>query len=74
MVRMNSKPALERAIDLFGSKAELGRRLGVSASLINYWLTTDKVPAEQAIEIERATNGAVTRGELRADVFSEAAQ
>jgi len=70
---MNSTPALERAIQLAGTKAELGRRLGVRASLINYWLSTDKVPAEQAIEIEAATGGAVTRKELRADIFAESA-
>lgn len=53
-------------------KAERGRTntlaalLGVSGSLVTQWANGNKgVSAERAVEIERATDGAVTRRDLR---------
>jgi DNA-binding transcriptional regulator YdaS (Cro superfamily) len=52
--------------------------LGVTQSAVSQWLqwiADDKrgtrITAERALEIEKATDGAVTRHELRADVFGE---
>lgn len=62
--------ALEKAIDIVGSQAELARALGVKPQHVWNWLNRDaKVPAEQVIPIENATTGKVTRHELRPDLY-----
>ena len=68
--------ALERAIELAGSQAELARRIGKKQAHIWNWLNRDKqVPAEAVLSIEAATldseTGAprVTRCDLRPDLY-----
>lgn len=52
-----------------GTASRLARALGVSAVTVHEWTTGKKrVPAERCVEIERATDGAVTCEELRPDV------
>lgn len=60
--------ALQRAIDLAGSQAELADMLGVVAMAVSNWKRRG-VPVAQAIAIEKALRGSVTREELRPDVF-----
>lgn len=64
---------LQTAIDHFGSKAALARALGVEPMTVRQWQVRNRVPIERAIEIERVTQGAVTREDLRPDVFTKAA-
>lgn len=62
--------ALEKAIELAGSQAELARRLGKKQAHIWNWLHRDKrVPADMAISIEHAVGGQVTRQALRPDLY-----
>lgn len=65
---------LERSITICGTQSELARRIGgkVRTGHIHYWLR-NKVPSERCIDIERATEGQVSRYELRPDVFGDAA-
>lgn len=66
-------PCIEKAVTATGNQAALAKGIGVSAPFINDLLHARKrVPAELCAAIERATNGAVTRYELRPDVFGEA--
>lgn len=54
------------------SQAEFGRLLPtpVSGGMVGHWITRRYVPtAERAKQIELATGGAVTRHELRPDIF-----
>lgn len=52
------------------SQAEMADRVGVSQGMVSHWLRKRKaITAERARDIERATNGAVLRHELRPDVF-----
>ncbi len=69
---------LEKAIRACGnSQAALGGRIGASQQRISHWLKRRRevgvekfpVPAEFAIPIETATNGAVPRWEVRPDIF-----
>ncbi|WP_434779058.1 transcriptional regulator [Neisseria sp. Ec49-e6-T10] len=61
---------LEKAILYFGSQAALGRQLGLQRSAINSWVKKRSIiPAETAISIEKITNGAVSREDLRPDLF-----
>lgn len=48
--------------------ASLARKLSISPALISQWKNgTRPVPIERCPDIERATNGAVTRKDLRPD-------
>jgi transcriptional regulator with XRE-family HTH domain len=43
---------------------------GVSAGMVGHWIAgRHRITAERAIQIEAATDGAVTRAELRPDLF-----
>lgn len=55
-----------------GAQADLARALGVPQSLPSAWAAADQekrrpVPIQHCLAIERATNGAVTRRDLRPD-------
>lgn len=64
--------ALERAIATVGTQAALARTLGVKPQHVWNWLNRDeKVPAEQVLAIEKATEGKVTRHDLRPDIFGQ---
>lgn len=55
------------------SQAELGSLLNVSQSVVSQWLRGEtRITAERAIQIEKATNGKVSREELRPDLFERA--
>jgi|TARA_R100001530_G_scaffold64077_3_gene46064 DNA-binding transcriptional regulator YdaS (Cro superfamily) len=60
--------ALERAITLAGSISNLARRINVTRQAIHQW---EKVPANRVLEVERAVDGAVTREELRPDLYPD---
>jgi TorA maturation chaperone TorD len=63
--------ALERAVEIAGGQSALARKLGLKQANVWHWLNrAEHVPAEQAIAIEAATNGAVSRAELRPDLFA----
>lgn len=65
---------LERAVAKLGDQSKLARAIGVKQAHVWYWLNKAKqVPAEHVLPIERATEGAVTRHELRPDLFGTAA-
>lgn len=68
--------ALDRAIEACGSQAELARRIGLAQQYVNNWKTrsSGRVPGEHCIKIEQATEGKVTRYDLRPDVFGVPAQ
>lgn len=64
--------ALEKAVELLGSQAELARKIGKKQAHIWNWLHRDRrVPADMAMQIELATDGKVTRHELRPDIYPE---
>ncbi len=61
------------------TQTKLAEKIGVTQGLVSQWLNwlegrTDnacRLLAERAIEIELATEGAVTRQELRPDLFGD---
>lgn len=68
-----SQSALQKAVEVAGSQAELARRIGKKQAHVWNWLHRDnEVPAEAAIPIETATGGKVTRHDLRPDIFGPA--
>jgi DNA-binding transcriptional regulator YdaS (Cro superfamily) len=61
---------LSRAIAAVGGQSELARRIGKTQGHISSWLRREgKVPAECALAVEGACEGAVTRYDLRPDIF-----
>lgn len=56
-----------------GSHKELASLIGVRPNVVWNWVSREKVPADKVLDIERALNGAVTRYELRPDVFGKRA-
>lgn len=62
---------LLKAIDKMGSQVALARKLNVSPQAVGQWVAgITRITAERAIQIERATGGAVTRAEIRPDLFA----
>lgn len=53
-----------------GRTTWLAKQLGVLHPQISKYAHGTKVPAERAVEIERATEGAVSRSDLRPDLWA----
>jgi DNA-binding transcriptional regulator YdaS (Cro superfamily) len=62
---------IQTAIDRFGSEAKLAAAADVSQAAINKAKHAPRVSAEMAVRIERATNGQITREQLRPDLFQK---
>jgi DNA-binding transcriptional regulator YdaS (Cro superfamily) len=61
---------LNKAITYFGSRKAFASAIGVTPMAVSYWVQKKRnVTPERAIEIEKATNGAITRSELRPDLW-----
>lgn len=61
--------AIERAAQILGGQSALARKLGCTPQAISKMCSTGRVPAERVLAIEVATEGAVTRHELRPDLY-----
>jgi DNA-binding transcriptional regulator YdaS (Cro superfamily) len=73
MSKKQPKP-IEIAISHFGSQANLARALNETPMTIHQWLRRNRIPLKHVVKIERVSGGAVTKEQLRPDVFgSEAA-
>lgn len=56
------------------SQETFGRLLGVTQGAVGHWLAGRvPIPAERCVQIERETHGAVTRQDLRPDLFGRSA-
>ena len=66
---MTFSAALKKAVAIAGSESKLSRVTGYSQPAINKARRRGRVSAEMAIAIERALKGAVSRQELRPDLF-----
>lgn len=69
---LGSMKPIDKAIGLLGGKTALARAIGAKSHVnVWHWAKSGKVPAEWCAAIETATSGAVTRYDLRPDVFGE---
>jgi DNA-binding transcriptional regulator YdaS (Cro superfamily) len=60
------KTPIELAGDVVGGLAPLAARLDVTVQVVSNWRTRG-VPPDKCLAVERATDGKVTRRELRPD-------
>lgn len=67
---MSTQNPIERAIQVVGSQDKLAEKLNVTKQAVTKWRR--KVPAERVLGIEEATGGAVTRHDLRPDLYPAA--
>lgn len=63
---------LDKACESLGSQDRLAAALGIKSPSISDWRKRKRVPAERCLAIEVLTLGAVTRQDLRPDVFGDA--
>ncbi len=69
----HSNQALERAIECMGGVAKLARALGVQSQAVSQWRSgATSISASRALEIELVTGRAVSRADLRPDIFGGA--
>ncbi|HGO6078326.1 TPA: transcriptional regulator [Burkholderia cenocepacia] len=61
--------AIERAAQLVGGQSALARKLGCTPQAVSKMCSTGRVPAERVLPVEAATEGRVTRHELRPDLY-----
>ena len=62
----------DRAIELIGGVTVMATKLNTTPQVIWNWRKRG-VPADRCRDVEAATNGIVTRHELRPDIFGEKA-
>lgn len=62
---------IKRAIEIAGTQTKLAEASGLTQAAIHKLLSgkTRRISAENALAIERATDGQVTRYDLRPDIF-----
>lgn len=66
---MHNICAIQRAAIAVGGQSSLARKLGVKPQAVQRWCSTCTVPANRVLDIERATECAVSRHELRPDLY-----
>jgi len=65
--------AIRRAIECLDSQAAFAKAVGVHPTFVSQWVTGRRpVPPRYCIPIEIAVRGAVTRHDLRPDIFGPA--
>jgi len=67
---MDDISPLQRACKLVGGQAALGRKIGKKQSTVWNWLQRG-IPSDECPAVEAATDGEVTRYDLRPDVFGD---
>ncbi|MCP3899549.1 MAG: helix-turn-helix domain-containing protein [Desulfobacteraceae bacterium] len=66
---MNTK-YIKKAIQICGGQTALAEKIGVTQPAVHKWLNgLALVDPKHAIPIEKATNGQVTRHQIRPDIY-----
>lgn len=66
--------AISKAIADAGGMKAVAEHCGVSVQAVHKWIKAGMPPAERCLDLERLCKGAVSRYELRPDVFGERPQ
>lgn len=60
---------IDKAVSILGSQTAIARLFGIKPQAVQLWCSSGKVPAERVLDIEKATQGQVTRHDLRPDIY-----
>ncbi len=60
---------IEQAVEHAGGQQALAEKVGVRYQAVQKWIRAKRVPAERVLAIEEATGGAVSRHDLRPDIY-----
>lgn len=63
----NKTAAFDRLVKYFKSQRTMAKALGVKPQSVSKW--KKQIPADRVLELEKLTGGAVTRHDMRPDVF-----
>ena len=69
--RATLTPPLDTAIEAAGGVVQLAAAIGELPQTVSMWRKRARVPAEKCIAVETACAAAVTRYQLRPDVFGD---
>lgn len=61
--------AIEKAVLIVGGQTILAKHLNIRPQAVQQWVASGRIPARRAIAIEKIVAGAVTRHELRPDLY-----
>lgn len=61
--------AIQKAVAIAGGQSSLARKLNIRPQAVQKWCSSGVVPANRVIDVEKAVLGAVSRGELRPDLY-----
>ena len=64
-IKEMEKKKLAELIDYVGGQSSLARFVGVSRQSVNEWVNRGRISATAAIDVERLTNGAFKKEDLR---------
>lgn len=71
MIKKTTKnEPMAEAIRILGSQSAIAELLGVPKSTVSYWSRVG-LPAEQAVALEKATEGMVPRWLVRPDLWEQ---
>lgn len=63
------KAAVKKAVMLAGGQTKLAGRFKIAPQSVQQWVATGRIPAVRVIGVEAATDGRVSRHELRPDIY-----
>jgi transcriptional repressor of cell division inhibition gene dicB len=55
--------------DYFPTQRALAKAVDVTPQAVNQWFRDNKIPIRRAVEIERLTNGEISKSDIRPDIF-----
>lgn len=61
--------AIQKAAQAAGGQSALARKIGCTPQAVQRWCKTGFVPADRVVAVEQAVEGAVSRNELRPDLY-----
>jgi DNA-binding transcriptional regulator YdaS (Cro superfamily) len=65
---------IDRALELFKTQTAMAEAIGATGPFVSQWMNGKRpVSPKYCLRIEKVTGGAVTRYELRPDIFGESA-